>query len=500
MAATRGGGVDRATHARAHEPVVALLAVTAGIVTGERVGAGPATAMVAAAPALIAVALRARSVVRPLALFLAFGAIGVACTQRALDGLDHSPLAALVARRADVTMWGTLTDDPSGTYGARALVRVDRVATRSAVVGGGGRTVVLVAAGRAAGELRVLEAGDRVEVRGALSPLRAREADLRWRHAVARCSLDALVSFDGPRAGILRVAAALRRWVLRGNAHLPARERGLLAAFLLGDTREMPRALVDDFRAAGLSHLLVVSGANVAFVLALVAPVLRRSPLVVRFLGAGVVLGLFGAMTRWEPSVLRAIVMAALASAGALLGRPQRGVRLVVVAVTALLLADPFLLHSVGFRLSVGATLGIALFAPWCSERLRGPRWFRDALGVTIAAQLGVAPVLIPVFGSMPLVTLPANLVAVPVAGPLTVLGLVSGLVSVLLGGSAPAVAATLRLPVVLLARFVETVARVAAQVPVAVDGPMAWRFMAGGCILAAAGRMRRLRGQGGRA
>ena len=46
-----------------------------------------------------------------------------------------------------------------------------------------------------------------------------------------------------------------------------------------------------------------------------------------------------------------------------------------------------------------------------------GPRWLREALGVTAAAQIGVAPVLIPVFGSMPLVALPANLLAAPLAG-----------------------------------------------------------------------------------
>ena len=120
-------------------------------------------------------------------------------------------------------------------------------------------------------------------------------------------------------------------------------------------------------------------------------------------------------MTRWEPSVLR----------GDRDGRRSRcwpgtsgvrppGVRVLVLAATALLLADPFLLHQVGFLLSCGASLGIALLARPITARLRGPLWMREVLGVTAAAQVGVAPVLIPVFGSMPLVALPANLVAVP--------------------------------------------------------------------------------------
>ena len=81
---------------------------------------------------------------------------------------------------------------------------------------------------------------------------------------------------------------------------------------MLGDTRAIPGELVDDFRASGLSHLLAVSGANVAFALAVAEPVLRRRSLATRFAGGLAVLAVFGTMTRWEPSVLRACVMAGL--------------------------------------------------------------------------------------------------------------------------------------------------------------------------------------------
>ena len=71
----------------------------------------------------------------------------------------------------------------------------------------------------------------------------------------------------------------------RGGSHLPATERALVAGFLLGDTRALPTEVEEEFRAAGLTHLLAVSGANVAFVLALVAPVLRRLALRTRLVG-----------------------------------------------------------------------------------------------------------------------------------------------------------------------------------------------------------------------
>ena len=99
--------------------------------------------------------------------------------------------------------------------------------------------------------------------------------------------------------------------------------------------------------------------------------------------------------------------------------------------------------------LSCAASLGIALLARPITERLRGPAWMREVLGVTAAAQIGVAPVLIPVFGSMPLVALPANLLAVPLAAPLTMWGLVAGVVGGLARPLSPAIPYLLELPTV---------------------------------------------------
>ena len=175
---------------------------------------------------------------------------------------------------------------------------------------------------------------------------------------------------------------------------------------------------------------------------------------------------LFGTMTRWEPSVLRAIAMTSIALLAGYLGRPTAGLRVLALAATALLVADPFLLHSVGFLLSCGASLGIAVLARPITARLRGPQWVREVLGVTAAAQIGVAPVLIPVFGSMPLVSLPANLVAVPLAAPLTMWGLASGVVGGVVHPFAPQVSSLLTVPTAALLHALMTVADLGSRVP----------------------------------
>ena len=223
--------------------------------------------------------------------------------------------------------------------------------------------------------------------------------------------------------------------------------------------------------ASGLSHLLAVSGANVAFALAIAEPALRRRSLPTRLVGGLAVLVVFGTMTRWEPSVLRASAMAGLVMLARWLGRPADAGRVLIYAMTGLLVADPFLLHSVGFLLSCGACAGIAVGAAPITRCLRGPVWFREALGVTAAAQVGVAPLLVSTFGSVPLVALPANLLAAPFVGPLTIWGLV---VSAVGGAVGPSWARWLQLPTLAMLRAVELVAHTAARFPLALDPPAA--------------------------
>ncbi len=325
--------------------------------------------------------------------------------------------------------------------------------------------------GDEAGRLRVLAAGDRVVLRGRLGPLEGFDSRRRWQHGVAVLSRAEVHAFSPPRGGVLAVANRLRSAVLRGSEALPATERALIAGFLLGDTREIPREVADEFRAAGLSHLLAVSGANVAFALAVARPLLNRFGIGARFAGGLAVVVVFAAMTRFEPSVMRASAMAAVSLFAGFVGRPASAVRLLSIAVIALMLADPFLLHSVAFALSCGACAGIAFFAAPLAVRLPGPRWLREPFAVTVAAQAGVTPVLIPVFGSLPAVAPLANLLAVPVADFLGVFGLPAGVVGGLLGDGMPGVRAVLNVPAAAAVRWIAAVSHFAARVPLEIDG-----------------------------
>jgi competence protein ComEC len=394
---------------------------------------------------------------------------------RAVDGLDGIP-AHLVRAGDEAMVRLRLTADPQGRWtGVRVPARLEAVEPAAGGRGAVRGNVLIVAAGAAAERVRLLEAGESAVLVGRFRELEAGEERWRWRHAGAVFEADDLVGAGRAAPALLRVANGLRHRVLAGGDGLDETDRALVAGFLIGDDRDLPPAVAADFRAAGLSHLLVVSGANVTLALALVAPLLRRVGLVGRLAGGLALLVVFCAMTRFEPSVLRAGVMSGLALLASFFGRPVAGFRLLALAVTGLVLVDPFLLHSLGFGLSCGASAGILLLAGPLARSLPGPRAVREPLAVTTAAQVGVAPIALPAFGHLPLAALPANLAAAPAAAALSLWGLGSGLIGGLVGGgpgSAGGVpGALLQAPTAALSGWIRLVAHLAALSPVMI-GP----------------------------
>jgi len=340
--------------------------------------------------------------------------------------------------------------EPAG-QGVRVLVRI------------GSHRVEAWARGPAAWDLERLLAGERIAVAGHLGPVTVAGPIRDWldlRHVSGRLAVARVLG--PPTVGVwpTRVANGLRRNLERGASVLDPETRSLFTGLVLGDDRYQGPVAVDDFRGAGLGHLLAVSGQNVAFVLALVRPLLHRLSLIPRFASLLGTLAFFALLTRFEPSVLRATVMAGIAAGVATIGSRTSRLRLLALTTTIILVVDPFLVRSLAFQLSVGAAFGIVAFAPTITARLPGPEPFAAAIGVTLAAQLGVAPIVLPVFGSLPLVALPANLAAAPVAGPVMAWGLTGGMLA---GIAPPWLAALLALPTRIGVGWIAGVARVAS-------------------------------------
>ena len=304
-------------------------------------------------------------------------------------------------------------------------------------VSGGVRVTALIEGGRydlrawgsPAGGLRNRLMGERVKVEVDLRPLGNAPAWLLAQGLSGRGTVVSVESFDvgSPHT---RIANSIRRTIESGASSMNRDERALFAGLVYGDDRQQSPLTADNFDAAGLTHLLAVSGQNVAFVLAITGPVLRRLGHRQRFTFVLALLLLFATVTRFEPSVVRASVMTSVAAVAALVGTEMSSRRILGVAVAALVLVDPLIVHSVAFQLSVAASAGILLWSARVARAVPGPRWLVEALAVTSTAQLAVAPLLVWRFDGLPVASLPANLLAGPAAGPVMMWGLTGGLVA----------------------------------------------------------------------
>jgi competence protein ComEC len=415
---------------------------TVGLAAATALGAWLALPVPVWPAALVAVlALLAR---RPALVLLAAAGLASGLAAQAVRGARPADQGSFTGR-------ATLANDPISAGGAvRVEVRAD------------GHHFEVWARGSAGATLRSRAAGQVIDLAGGVTPRAAGDHWAEQRHVVGSINAERI---DLRTEGSLpvRLANAVRGVVLRGGDGLPGDDRALYGGFVLGDTRGQSAALADDFRGAGLGHLLVVSGENVAFVLAVASPVLGRLGLRARWVSTVGILGAFALMTRFEPSVLRATVMAGIAVTAWAAGRPLSGLRSLALCVTALLLVDPLLVGALGFQLSLAATAGILLLARPIAHHLPLPAGLASVLGVTLAAQVAVAPLLVGLPGGLPVAAVPANLLAEPAAGVIMAWGLTCGVVAGLAGGALKAV---LQLPVRALLWWVAAVARSGAAAP----------------------------------
>src|SRR5699024_1274021 len=95
---------------------------------------------------------------------------------------------------------------------------------------------------------------------------------------------------------------------------LPQPERGLLPALVVGDVSGLSSETAEDFRATGMTHLLTVSGANLAVLTGFVLGVARllRAPPWCSVVGGSLMIWVFVLVCRPEPSVVRAAFMGSL--------------------------------------------------------------------------------------------------------------------------------------------------------------------------------------------
>jgi competence protein ComEC len=237
----------------------------------------------------------------------------------------------------------------------------------------------------------------------------------------------------------LVVVALLNTAQLRERAEdalgqgMPPREAELARGFVLGQDDEIDDRTVEDFRRAGLAHLLAVSGQNVMLLALLASPLLAAFgvPLRTRLVWILGLIAVYVPLTGAGPSIQRAGVMGALGVLATLAGRRSSRFYALVVAAVVTLTIDPSLAADIGWQLSFAAVVGILLFATplreAIAERVGSGGWryaLAEGAAVTISATLATAPLVAFHFEAVSTTTLAANLLALPAVAPAMWLGM----------------------------------------------------------------------------
>lgn len=417
-----------------------------------------------------------------------FGAIGcavagaaavVACVvRRRVDGAVLALPAALGALTVPPAEPAWPTEGPvvlDGIVSGRLTRDVATATARFEVVPrGGGAAVLCVARLRRGDPFDAVLPGDRVRGVAFLRDPTRRRAD--GRPPVVEVELAALRVSAGPPS-IHRGATWCRLRLERELLRRVRGEAGVLCTHLvLGTGPRLADDLVDAHRATGLAHLLAVSGAHatlLAWMLAAAFAGLRgRDPWLARSFrhGCGCFLLAYGAVTGFEPPVLRALVAWLLVAAAIARGRrPSVAATLAAAALVTALVAPGDLL-SVSFCLSYAAVVGLA--AAGAFRRPAGPReHVAQALRASAWAMATTAPLTLAYFGQLA----PWTILGTPLLAPLVALMLALGVATAALGILLPPLAAVPAFPLAFLADGYAAAVRTLAELPGApVNAPLA--------------------------
>ena len=256
---------------------------------------------------------------------------------------------------------------------------------------------------------------------------------------------------------------------------LPEPEAGLAAGILIGLRDLVDRDLAAAFTTAGVSHVVAISGWNIAIVAAAVAAMTGRLGRRRRSIVTLVAIVTYVAFSGASASVVRAGLMAGVVLLARESGRAGRAAAALGWAAVILLIADPKLIGDAGFQLSSLATAGLIAWATpltdWLERRGGGrlPRWLAESLGVSLAAQAATLPIILVSFGRLAILSPVVNLVVVPLVAPAMAAGMLALAGGALVLAGAPAgIGAVLAAPGWVILRVLVAVVETAAALPFA--------------------------------
>lgn len=224
----------------------------------------------------------------------------------------------------------------------------------------------------------------------------------------------------GIRSARLRrqMFSKLAEWGLEGNA------LAVVAAVSLGEKRSLDSSLKQIYSSSGASHVLAVSGLHVGILFWLLGMLLPKQLFPFRFrwireLVIMAVLWAYAVAIGLPLSITRSLIMFSMLSFCSSVGRDSSSINTLSFAAMVILLIEPQSLFDIGFQLSFSAVLGILLFEPLLhglvKTRSSAGEYVWGIICVSLAAQIGTAPLVMYSFGTFSTYFLITNLLVIPI-------------------------------------------------------------------------------------
>lgn len=191
---------------------------------------------------------------------------------------------------------------------------------------------------------------------------------------------------------------------------------GVILGMTIGNVELMSKDIQESFRISWISHILVVSGSNITFLIVLLSGILRYFPIGkwIRIGGIFVFVLLYSTLVGWDVPVIRSTIMGLVAFFVIEQGSRISSLALLCLIGVIFLIFSPLsLLYDPAFWLSFAATMSIILYYKPLhirSKRLGIPSWLWSIFAITLAASLGTLPVTVYHFGTISLGFLFANI------------------------------------------------------------------------------------------
>ena len=216
--------------------------------------------------------------------------------------------------------------------------------------------------------------------------------------------------------------------------HFSIRTKSIINALLLGQKQQIDSETLNDYKNAGVVHILAISGLHIGIIYTFfnfIFGFLNRVKhgKTIKLIIIILLLWLFALISGMSASITRSVTMFSVIAFGTFLNRKNFMFNAIAASFLLLLIYNPLLIFDVGFQLSYSAVISILLFQSFYQKFYYSKNkiivYITDLFLVSLTAQLGVLPLMLLYFKQVPTLFLLANFVVIPVATVILIVGII---------------------------------------------------------------------------